>query len=224
MVFSALALPLFLRLKRDSSLIDWVAKECEHPGAIFSLAVPLGVMGALPDIGGKNPFVYFTLFLYGYVFMRDARFQAAIDRHKASALALGVASMAVTLAVFSLRIRFSEYSPGEVLFFLLRTFNMWFWIIAVLGYGRKYLNRTHRCYRYANEASYPFYILHQTVIMAIGLYVVPWNVNLWFKFFFISLASFGLTLLLYDLCVRRTNVTRFLFGMKPILPLPGKEG
>ena len=223
-VFSVLAVPLFLRLKRGSNLIDWVARECERPGVIFSLAVPLGVMGALPDIGGKNPFVYFTLFLYGYVLMRDQRFQQAIDRHKAAALALGIFSMGVTLVVFSLRIHFSEYSPGEVLFFLLRTFNMWFWIIAVLGYGRKYLNRTHRFYRYANEASYPFYILHQTVIMAIGLYVVTWPVNSLLKFLFIALASFGLTVLIYDLGVRRTNVTRFLFGMKPILPLPEKEG
>lgn len=223
-IFSALALPLFLRLKRGSKVIDWVARECERPGAIFSLAVPLGVMGALPDIGGKNPFVYFTLFLYGYVFMRDTRFQAAIDRHKASALALGMITMTVTLTLFGLRIRFPEYSLADTLFFLLRTFNALFWIIAVLGYGRKYLNRTHRLYRYANEASYPFYILHQTVIMGIGFYVVQWPVNLWLKFFIISLGSFGVTLFLYDLCVRRTNVTRFLFGMKPSPPLPEKEG
>lgn len=201
-----------------------MARECERPGAIFFLAVPLGVMGVLPDIGGKNPFVYFILFLYGYLFMRDERLQQAVDRHKAAALALGIVSMGVTLALFSLHIRFPEYSLGDVLFFLLRTFNMWFWIIAVLGYGRKYLNRTHRFYRYANEASYPFYILHQTVIMAIGLYVVTWPVNLWLKFLFISLASFGLTVLLYDLCVRRTNVTRFLFGMKSIPPPPGEAG
>lgn len=223
-LFSSIALPLFLRLKRNHTFIDWLARECERPGAIFSLAVPLGVTGALPDIGGKNPFVYFTLFLYGYVFMRDVRFQGAIDRHKGAALALGAVTMTVTLVIFGSRIQFPEYSAGDALFFLWRTFNAWFWIIAVLGYGHKYLNSTHRVYRYANEASYPFYILHQTVIMGIGFYAVQWPVNLWLKFLFIALTAFAATLLLYDICVRRTNITRFLFGMKPIPPLPGKEG
>lgn len=48
----------------------------------------------------------------------------------------------------------------------------------------------------------------------IGYFVVQWNMNLWIKYGLIALGSFVVTLLLYDVCVRRTNLTRFLFGMK----------
>ena len=68
---------------------------------------------------------------------------------------------------------------------------------------------------YANEAVLPFYIIHQTVIVIIGFHVVKWRASVMVKYFTISLASVALTLLLYDLFVRRTNITRLLFGMKP---------
>ena len=214
LVFSAVALPLFLYLRRDRRVIDWLARECGRPGALLLLAVPVGIAGALPDIGGKNPFYYCMLFLYGYVMAGDNRFQEAVDRNKVWALLLGAITMTATLTLWAMRVRFPAYSPGDVLFYLVRTFNMWFWIIALLGYARKYLNRTHRVYAYANEASYPFYILHQTIIVGIGYGVVQWPVNLWLKFFVIALGSFVVTGMVYDLGVRRNNLTRFLFGMK----------
>ena len=80
--------------------------------------------------------------------------------------------------------------------------------------GQRYLNFTNRVLQYANEAAYPFYILHQTVIIIIGYFVVRWNVNLWLKYGVIAIGALVMTLLLYEVCVRRTKVTRFLFGMK----------
>lgn len=214
LIFSVAALPLFAYLRRDRRLIEWLARECDKSGTLLFLAVPVGIAGVLPDIGGKNPFYYFTLFLYGYVMTGDLRFQEAVDRNKARALMLGSITMAATLTLWAMRMRFTAYSTGDVLFYLLRTFNMWFWIIVLLGYARKYLNRTNRFYAYANEASYPFYVLHQTVIWTIGYFVVQLPVNLWIKFVVIAASAFVITWLVYDLGIRRNNLTRCLFGMK----------
>ncbi len=60
-----------------------------------------------------------------------------------------------------------------------------------------------------------FIILHQTVVVAIAFYVVRWNIGISEKFFVISTASLVATIVLYDLLVR-SNVVRFLFGLKPI--------
>ena len=49
--------------------------------------------------------------------------------------------------------------------------------------------------------------------------MVRWNLGLWPKYGAIVLASFALSIGLYELVVRRTNATRFLFGLKP-LPRP----
>lgn len=68
---------------------------------------------------------------------------------------------------------------------------------------------------YAQEAQLPFYVLHQTPIILIGYYVIQWDVNALVKFLVISLASLAITLIVYDIAVRRAAATRFLFGMRP---------
>jgi glucans biosynthesis protein C len=60
----------------------------------------------------------------------------------------------------------------------------------------------------------PVYVLHQTVIVVIGFYVVQWQAGALVKYPVISLTSLAATLALYDIGVRRTAVTRLLFGMK----------
>jgi len=213
-VFSLAALPLFLYLKRDGRFIEWLARACEARGIIFLLAIPLAFVGALPGISDKNPFYYITLFIYGFLLMGDSRLRGVIDRHKAAALVVGLITMGITMTIWALRVQFPDNSIGDILFYFLRTFNTWFWLIAILGYGQQYLNFTNSLQKYANQAAYPFYILHQTVIVVIGFYVVQWEVNLWVKFLVIAVIAFFATLLLYDVGVKRTNLTRFLFGLK----------
>jgi peptidoglycan/LPS O-acetylase OafA/YrhL len=108
------------------------------------------------------------------------------------------------------------YSVGYVLYQMLRGVNSWFWVVALLGLGRRYLNFNNSLLQYASEAAYPLYILHQTIIVAIAFYVVRWNISISEKFFVISTASLVATIVLYDLLVKRINVVRFLFGLKPI--------
>jgi hypothetical protein len=49
----------------------------------------------------------------------------------------------------------------------------------------------------------------QTVIVAVGFYVVQWNADALVKFLVIAVCSLVATIGLYDLLVRRTNVTPF---------------
>ena len=76
------------------------------------------------------------------------------------------------------------------------------------------MNVDNAVLRYARDAAYPFYLLHQTVIVALGFFVVQLKTAMLLKFLIIVLGSLVATVGLYDLVVRRTNITRFLFGMK----------
>jgi glucan biosynthesis protein C len=69
--------------------------------------------------------------------------------------------------------------------------------------------------KYANEAVLPFYILHQTVVVTLGFFIVQWTVPDGLKFFVILVGSFAISMCLYEFLVRRFNLLRFLFGMKP---------
>jgi len=67
---------------------------------------------------------------------------------------------------------------------------------------------------YANEAVLPFYILHQTIIVAIGFYLIHWNTGVFLKYLAICVASFAAICILYESFIRRINVLRLLFGLK----------
>jgi hypothetical protein len=85
----------------------------------------------------------------------------------------------------------------------------------MLSMGARYLNFNHKVLAYANEAVLPFYLFHQTIILAVGFFVIPWNMGILPKFLIIAAISFPLILALYELLVRRFNLVRFFFGMRP---------
>lgn len=217
-VFALTALPLlfYLRSAGGRKRISGLAAFTEKPGGLLWYILPLLVAGALPDIGGKNPFVYITLFVYGFLLVADGRFQTALDRYRWPALILGLLTLAGLIGLELVNLPTPKYSWGDILSFLLRTSDTWFWLIALLGFGQRMLNFSNRLLRYAAEGSYPFYILHQTVIVIIGHFVVKWGTVIAVKYTVIAAASLMGTVLAYDLLVRRTNLTRFLFGMKPL--------
>ncbi|MFG1874828.1 acyltransferase [Sphaerisporangium sp. NPDC049003] len=69
-------------------------------------------------------------------------------------------------------------------------------------------------YGYLSAAVLPLYILHQPILVAVAYGVVGWHAPIAVKYAAIVVATLTLTLAAYDLLVRRTRVTRFLFGMR----------
>jgi hypothetical protein len=113
-----------------------------------------------------------------------------LARERLIALVGGVLAMGIVLAPLPwYNNPATERTPLFVLFHFLIYFNMWFWIVALLGYGRKYLNFSNKLQRYANEAAYPFHILHQTIIVLLGYYVVWWDIEVWPTFLTAGVAS-----------------------------------
>lgn len=91
----------------------------------------------------------------------------------------------------------------------------WSWVITIIGFGQRYLNRKSPILTQLNEAIYPFYILHQTVIVITGYYMIQWQASIAFKFFMISSVSLVASIAIYVIMIRPFNTMRFLFGMKP---------
>jgi peptidoglycan/LPS O-acetylase OafA/YrhL len=223
-VFALVALPLFLFLRSASGqkVVGWLGAFCTWPGMILLLAVPIYLAKRLIDFH-PNPLLYLLFFVYGYLLFADPRFGEAIDRHKALALVLGPVLFLVP-AYFNI-----TSWPGNppswfipIVIFYVEGLAPWLFIIAILGYGRRFLSFSNGFLRYTGPASYPYYILHQTVIVFFGFFVVQWAASVAVKYVLILVAATVVTAALYELLVRRFNVTRFLFGMRP-KKKPAKE-
>jgi glucans biosynthesis protein C len=227
-IITLIALPVFLLLNgpRGKKLIDGLASFVSKPGAIFAFFLPIALClvllqplfpNAEKNLTGDLAFfsVYLLYFMLGYLFCMDRRFWDAIERHAFLALALAGATMAA-LAYLELSkcMPAIGYSVERFGASALRTLCGWCWILTLLGMARKFLSFSNRFLSYANEAVLPFYILHHMVIICVGFYVIQWGIPAPAKYFLIIAISFAIIMLLYEYVVKRTNVTRFLFGMR----------
>jgi len=88
------------------------------------------------------------------------------------------------------------------------------WVFALIGYGKKYLNRRHAVLPYLNQAVYPFYILHQTVIVILTFYVIRTTDTILLKYGFTVLLTFFISIILIHVFIRPFRLSRWLFGMK----------
>lgn len=90
----------------------------------------------------------------------------------------------------------------------------WLLVLAFLGYGRRYLSFANPLLRWARDASYPIYILHQTAIVALGYYVIQTSWTPWTKYWVVLSATLVACVVLYEYAVRRVSLLRVAFGMK----------
>jgi hypothetical protein len=226
-VFSLIALPIFMYLRKEAGkdLVSRLADVCEKPGAILLLGIPFAIIQAAlrakwPGFQNlyddwANFFFYITFFIYGYVLVSDERFKKAIEGRRNVSLAMGAALMSlIYIWRWGAGEPASDYSPAWLLYMIIHGFNSWFWVIAILGFGSKYLSFSNRILQYSSEAALPYYVLHQTAIVVIGYYVIRWDMSVMGKFSIICILTMALIAVTYEAFVKRTNLTRSLFGMK----------
>jgi hypothetical protein len=214
--YSALALPFFQYLRGPSGkrLVGGLAAFFARRGTILLLALPLALASAVPIGGSENPLLYLVWFVYGYVLMSDPRFQAALDRNSLTAFLLAILS---TLFIFTAGQKVGPaWSPLWLLWGFVYNFSRWFWVVGILGMGHRVLNTHNAVLRYANEAVFPFYILHYPVNMLAGYLLRPWNATVAVKYAVIVVLTTAVTLALYEALIRRFNLLRFLFGIKRV--------
>ena len=92
--------------------------------------------------------------------------------------------------------------------------NRWIWIVAVLGWGHHLLNRPMKWLSYATEAVYPWYILHQTIIVVVGYNLTKLQLGPVVEPAIVMVVTIGGCLVLHEFVVRRIRVLRPLFGLK----------
>ncbi len=210
-VYSLISLPLLLKIKQNA---ESIGSFFSMQYILFLYPIVIGLAEQLPSLGSKNPFYYFTYFIIGFTIASHHDIEEIIKEKKFHILILGIITMTIYLVLVEKSFTFEKYSYEDVLFYILRKFNVWFWLLFILGYGKKFFYFPIQTLPYAIEMSYPFYILHQTVIIILAYHIVSWNMNLWIIFFALVSLSFFVTFVIYHFLIRKYRILRFLFGIK----------
>jgi len=229
-IVSMLALPLFLLLKRKRTALARLEAWFEKGPRIF---LPFLVFSAGQVVftrywpngyhdltfNSAENWIYFSItFIFGFILFSGEGYRRSFERNRATALAAGVALSAVNLIFYGNANKFGFSAPAATAVIYanlaMNGLCVWCWLIAFFGYASRYVNFTNRVRVYANEAALPFYILHHAFIVIIGYYVIRLHVSTCMKYTIIISLTCVITLLFYDLIIKRIRPLRFLFGMK----------
>jgi glucans biosynthesis protein C len=201
------------------------AVRAERSAGLLGLVAPIALVrvaltASFPAyLDWSDTLVYLIVFFYGWLFMSDERILRKIERQALVWLAVGCVSFAAILGAYALGylprwLAHPTYAPDYLLYQLLAALNLWAWVLAIVGCGLRWLNFDHAVLRYASEATLPFYILHQVAVLTAAVIIVEWPTGVAAKMAAISGVAFAVTMLTYELLVRRSAILRPLFGLR----------
>lgn len=168
---------------------------------------------------------YLPLLLFGYAVARDEGFWASLVQNRWKAFAVAVFGFGVYMG---LRILGKTLSPGVIqnlpdinwraISDASHVIYQWGALLTILAFGRRWLNRPFRWLPYGNTAVYPWYILHQSLIIPLVFWLRPIGLPGWLEFTLVLGGTILGCAVIHELLVRRIRILRPLFGLKTERP------
>jgi len=177
----------------------------------------------IPDLVSDwaNFFHFLMVFVAGYVIASDVRILDRVVALRRLALTVTVVAAIPLFGWFYGEdgLRVDPMSDTAVIEYIaycaLKMALVWSILLACLGYAGRFLNRPSRWLGYLNEAVYPLFLLHLTVITALGYPVVEWSIPLWTKYLIITTGTIIVVFMVYEFVIRPSEWLRLAFGVKP---------
>ncbi|WP_138735740.1 acyltransferase family protein [Modestobacter excelsi] len=232
LLYSLAVLPLlgWLGSARGGRTLRVLADVTEGRGVVLLPAVLLGAiaagLGLDEGIAAGNALGYLFFFGAGAILAADPRFQELVRRDAGLAGVVAVTLLSVAGGALLLG---GDGDPllgrDPVLVIGRAAYGAagWCAVVAVIGglarrgtsacgAGRERPPASGRFVRYAAPAVLPWYVLHQPVVVTVAYLVVGSPLHPTLEYLLICTGSAAVTLLAYDLLVRRTALTRALFA------------
>ncbi len=208
--------PLFLYLKKNenSKISTWLKKLYKSPAGLLSMT---GVFVLETILVRPEAFETYSMTLHGFLLgllaflfgflcvFTGPGFWETVQRWRWLLLTLAVA-----LYIFRM-VEFQLQAPNY-----LKAIESSMWIFSVFGFGYKYLNRPGRILSYLSQAAYPVYILHMIFLYAGAYLIVPLGIPGIVKLILVVTFTFFGCFISYEFVIRRVQILRPLFGLKPI--------
>ncbi|WP_105169909.1 acyltransferase family protein [Pseudoalteromonas sp. T1lg23B] len=227
-VFMILAVPVFKLLKRSS--LDFVIAKIErisdNPHGLFLLVGVLVVLRltakffmpsqshSIDNLSVSLFFLFF--FITGMMFIKSPKIWMALAQQRKTNLIWFIAS-SVLFYGYYFKPDISAYVSLEMrwqLWWLVCTLVSWSGLLVFMGYAITYCKTTPKWLKAANQLIYPFYVLHQTVIVILAFYIVQWQASIAIKSLSLLLSSLFICILLCVYVIKPFDVCRYIFGLK----------
>jgi len=155
------------------------------------------------------------VFLFGFLAVGRAGVWEQLERLRFTALSLAAVSVGLLMALHA-------NAGGEAFFGSVKNtmfaVNQWATVCAALGFASRHLRSADTpVKRYLNDAIFPIYMAHQTLLVLAVFVLAPVGLPVWLEAPLFVAITFAGSLAVYE-AVRRLNLLRPLWGLKPFGP------
>jgi hypothetical protein len=158
----------------------------------------------------------FTFLIYGYLIGWHASFWQKLKENVEGLFITLIVSLTLFVTFYNtVWLTINDTTPpwliivGMIIYSLVRVVG----VLTVLALAYKYLNKNLPSLNYFNDGVYPFYIVHQTIIIVLAYNLAPLELGPIIE----PLSVILLTVLLCFICfeiIRRTDILKPLFGVR----------
>ena len=204
-----------LHSKPVTQTVNWIARQ-NGILAITLFALPVLLVDMLFYIEENRKLMGFLFLVYGYLLgWNPVIWQRLKNNFRSLLIAAIIAYIVLLLGYNLLYLELNETSPGwhRHVIDLVYGANRVFWLFTILGLSYKLLNRPSTRLKYFSEAVYPYYILHQSIIVVVGFELSQLVLGPVVEPVLVILATFTGCALGFEI-IRRVEFLRPLFGLK----------
>lgn len=205
--------PLFFYLKRNENgkLVFWIKKIFSTPLGLLFVVAAFMLEAILVEpypyemyaMTWHGFFLGLIAFFFGFCFvLSGTAFTTMLLKYRWMFLVIAVALFVTRLLHFQMNIP---------VYFIVVESNAW--ILSVLAFGYRYLNRPGKTLTYLSQAAYPIYILHMIFLYLGSRWIFPLALDVRIQFVLVLLITIGGCFISYEV-IRRIKWIRPLFGLK----------
>ncbi len=222
---TVLLVPVYKMIQNRKLNFNKLENLIVTPWGVFLLLLPIiitryGLKPKFPDYTDwADFFSYMCIFMYGFIFMKNPKFVEIIKQRMWLFLNIGVIASIILLyyinqndANMQMYLK-PKYGFNHLYLSVLSALISFSWVMFFVGLAAKKLNFNHKFIQPANTAILPVYILHQTLIVVFGYYIIQLHASIVVKYLLITGTAIPTSLLLYQV-VKRFRLLRFMFGLK----------
>jgi len=194
---------------------DWLFKQ--HIGVIILiLTLPIAIIQITwPQESIRYP-LGFTFLIYGYLIGWHASFWQKLKIHVNALLNTFIVFIVLFISFYNtVWLSIDDSTPpwliiiGMIIYSAVRVLG----VLMMLALAYKYLNRKSSLLGYFNDAVYPFYIVHQTIIIVLAYNLAPLSLGPVMEPISIIVLTISLCFICFEL-IRRIDILKPLFGVK----------
>jgi hypothetical protein len=198
-----------------TTVTDWLFKQ--HIGVIIlMLSLPIAIIQITwPQETNRYP-LGFTFLIYGYLIGWHVSFWQKLKMHVNVLLSTFIVFIVIFISFYnSVWLSIDDSTPpwliiiGLIIYSAVRVLG----VLMMLALAYKYLNKKSPLLGYFNDAVYPFYIVHQTIIIVLAYNLAPLSLGPIME----PISVIVFTILLCFICfevIRRIDILKPFFGVK----------